>query len=566
MAAIGIDLGTTNSLIGFWTLEGTQLIPNVHGSYLTPSVVSVGENGEIFVGEIANERRISHPLMTASAFKRHVGTQKKYHLGQYTFSSEELSSFVLKSLKADAEACLESEICEAIISVPAYFNDVQRKATVRAADMAGLRVKRLISEPTAAAIAYGLHQKDSASKFLVLDLGGGTFDVSILELFEGIMDVKAVAGDVFLGGEDFTQALISHYIKNFNLDSNKLDPILMSEIYTAAEKCKRELTAKENCEMGVIRDGQKDSLVITRADFDAICEPLYSRLRVPIERAMHDAKIKSGDLDAIVLVGGATRMPNVRFAAAKMFGRLPFTNINPDEAIARGAAVQAALAERDESLEEMILTDVCPFSLGTDVVYRSGNRMEGGFFCPIIERNTSIPVSRREYFSTIRDYQKKVKFSIYQGESRKVEDNLFLGGIEVSVPQKPAGEERIEVRFTYNIDGILEVETCVVSTKESARLVIKNKETDISDAEIENRLQMIRNLKIHPRDREEIRLLIAKAERLYEQSLGEERSVIESSIREFEDLLNLQDEKVVKEATEKFRKMISNLEGEFTDI
>ncbi len=566
MAAIGIDLGTTNSLIGFWTPDGTQLIPNVYGSYLTPSVVSVGENGEIFVGEIAKERRISHPLMTASAFKRHVGTQKKYHLGPYTFSSEELSSFVLKSLKADAEAYLERKICEAIISVPAYFNDVQRKATVRAADMAGLRVKRLISEPTAAAIAYGLHQKDSSSKFLVLDLGGGTFDVSILELFEGIMDVKAVAGDVFLGGEDFTQALISHYIKKFNLDSNKMDPILMSEIYTAAEKCKRELTANENCEMGVIRDGQKDSLVITRADFDAICEPLYSRLRVPIERAMHDAKIKSGDLDAIVLVGGATRMPNVRFAAAKMFGRLPFTNINPDEAIARGAAVQAALAERDESLEEMILTDVCPFSLGTDVVYRSGNRMEGGFFCPIIERNTSIPVSRREYFSTIRDYQKKVKFSIYQGESRKVEDNLFLGEIEVSVPQKPAGEERIEVRFTYNIDGILEVETCVVSTKESARLVIKNKETDISDAEIENRLQMIRNLKIHPRDREEIRLLIAKAERLYEQSLGEERSVIENSIREFEDLLNLQDEKVVKEATEKFRKMISNLEGEFTDI
>lgn len=570
MEAIGIDLGTTNSLVGIWTPDGTELIPNVHGSYLTPSVVSVDDSGEIYIGEIANQRRISHPLMTASAFKRHMGTQKKYHLGPYTFTSEELSSFVLKSLKTDAEAHLKREISEAIISVPAYFNDIQRKATIRAAEMAGLRVKRLVSEPTAAAIAYGLHQEDEAAKFLVLDLGGGTFDVSILEFFEGIMDVKAVAGDVFLGGEDFTQALISHYVKNAEADSNTTDPKFMSELYMSAEKCKRELTVKENCEMCVTYDGKKNSLAISRADFDAMCEPLYNRLRVPIERAMHDAKIKSGDLDAVILVGGATRMPNIRFVAAKMFGRLPFTNINPDEAIARGAAIQAALVERDESLEETILTDVCPFSLGTDVSHRvngtPGSRYEAGYFCPIIERNTSIPVSRREYFYTIADYQKNVKISIYQGESRKVEDNLFLGEIEVPIPQKPAGQERIEVRFTYNIDGILEVETLVASTKHYARLVIKNKQNDMTDEEMENRLKLIRNLKIHPRDREENRLLIARAERLYEQSLGQERSVIEGLICQFEERLNSQDERIAREAAADFEKILNDFEGEFSDI
>lgn len=566
MAAIGIDLGTTNSLIGFWTPDGTQLIPNIHGSCLTPSVVSVGENGEIFVGEIANERRISHPLMTASAFKRHMGTQKKYNLGQYTFSSEELSSFVLKSLKADAEAFLKCEVSEAIISVPAYFNDVQRKATVRAADMAGLRVKRLISEPTAAAIAYGLHQKDTAAKFLVLDLGGGTFDVSILELFEGIMDVKAVAGDVFLGGEDFTQALVSHYENHFKLDSNTADPKFLSEIYHAAERCKRELTVKEICEMCTVYDGQKNSLVISRAGFDALCEPLYNRLRVPIERAMHDARIKSGDLDAVVLVGGATRMTNIRYVAAKMFGRFPFTNMNPDEAIARGAAIQAALAERDESLEELILTDVCPFSMGIQVCQRTSSCSESGLFSPIIERNASIPVSRREYYSTAQDYQKTVEINIYQGESMRIRDNLFLGKIEMPVPQKPRGEESIEVRFTYNIDGILEVEACVLSTKKRSRLVIKNKESDLTDEEAEERLAMIRDLKIHPRDREETRLLIARAERLYEQSLGDERAVIERCILKFEEFLSLQDEKIVREEVVRFRKILSELEGAYTHL
>jgi len=566
MAAIGIDLGTTNSLIAFWNQDGPQLIPNVHGSHLTPSVVSVDETGVIFVGEIADERRISHPLLTASAFKRHMGTQKKYHLGQYTFSPEELSSFVLKSLKADAEAYLGHEIYEVIISVPAYFNDLQRKATVRAADMAGLAAVRLISEPTAAAISYGLHQKKSETKFLVLDLGGGTFDVSILELFEGIMEVKAVAGDTFLGGEDFTQVLIAHYIKTNKMNREEIDTKFMSSIYSQAEKCKRELTSGEYGVMNTIHGELEASLVITRADFDEMSQPVIARMRTPIERAMHDAKISSADLDAIILVGGATRMPNIRKTAARIFGRLPFTSINPDEAIALGASIQAALKERDQSLEELVLTDVCPFSMGTDVARMINNRLEGGFFCPVIERNTSIPVSRREYFHTIHDYQKNVTFNIYQGESRRVEENLFLGRLSIPVPQNTAGKECIEVRFTYNIDGILEVETCVTSTLQTARLVIRNQETNLTDEEINERLRTIRDLKIHPRERAENRLLIARAERIYEECLGEKRNSIADKIYQFESLLELQDEKKVSEAAAHFAKMLSDLEGELKNI
>lgn len=566
MTAIGIDLGTTNSLIAFWTQSGAQLIPNVHGSHMTPSVVSVDETGEIFVGEIANERRISHPLLTASEFKRYMGTPKKYHLGQYTFSPEELSSFVLKSLKSDAEVFLKQEICEVIISVPAYFNDLQRKATIRAADMAGLTAVRLISEPTAAAISYGLHQKESETKFLVLDLGGGTFDVSILEFFEGIMEVKAVAGDTFLGGENFTQALIGHYIKTNKINIEEIDSKFRSSIYSQAEKCKRELTCNEYGVMNTIHGDLEDFITITRADFDEMSQPVIQRLRKPIERAMYDAKISSGELDAIILVGGATRMPNVRKAAAKIFGRLPFTNINPDEAIALGASIQAALKERNQSLEELVLTDVCPFSMGTDVVRMINNQLENGFFCPIIERNTSIPVSRREYFNTVHDYQKSVIINIYQGESRRVAENLFLGRLEIQVPQKPAGKERIEVRFTYNVDGILEVETCVTSTLQTARIVIRNQETNLTDEEINERLQIIRDLKIHPRDRAENRLLIARAERMYEECLGEKRAFISDRIYQFESLLELQDEKKVKEAAGNFAKMLSDFEGELIKI
>jgi len=565
MTVIGIDLGTTNSLAAYWTEDGPKMIPNVLGESLTPSVVSIDEDGHILVGQIARERLITHPERTASTFKRQMGTAKTYRLGQHTFTPEELSSFILRSLKADAEAFLHQDISEAVISVPAYFNDDQRKATKLAAELAGLRVERLISEPTAAAVAYGLHQGESETKFLVLDLGGGTFDVSILEMFEGIMEVKSVAGDTFLGGEDFTEAIVSHYFKKMGIDAGAITEKFRSAVYKQAESCKKELTAKEDGVMRPVMEGEEKTLAISRLEFDDLSKPLILRLRQPIERAMRDAELRPRDLDAVILVGGATRMPIVRATAARMFGKLPYSNINPDEAIAMGAAVQAALKERNESLKEVILTDVCPFSLGTAVSREtaiSGKRQD--VFHPVIERNSTIPISRVERFVPVYANQTSIKFRIYQGESRNPENNLLLGELNIAVPRGKAEEEQVDVRYTYNINGILEVEACVLSTCETRRLVIESRHGNMTEREIEESLIKLAGIKIHPRDRTENRLILARAERMYEESLSDIRQYIGNAIFKFENILELQDEKKTREAAEEIKKILDQVEGRFS--
>jgi molecular chaperone HscC len=565
MATIGIDLGTTNSLVAYWTENGPQTIPNVLGESLTPSVVSVDEDGNVYVGQIAKERLITHPDRTASTFKRQMGTAKTYNLGQLAFTPEELSSLVLRSLKADAEAYLHQNILEAVISVPAYFNDDQRKATKRAAELAGLRVERLISEPTAAAIAYGMHQESSETKFLVIDLGGGTFDVSILEMFDGIMEVKAVAGDTFLGGEDFTEEIISHYLKKMSIQSDDISEKFRSAIYKQAENCKTELTTKETSVMRPVLDGVEKTLEISRFEFDEISKPLILRLRQPIERAMRDADLRSQDLDAIILVGGATRMPIIRTTIARMFGKLPYSNINPDEAIAMGAAVQAALKERNESLSEVILTDVCPFTLGTAVsreMSASGRRKN--VFYPVIERNSTIPISRVERFGTVNDFQTFINFGVYQGESRNVENNLLLGEMKIIVPRAKAGEEDVDVRYTYDINGILEVESCVLSTGDKRRLIIESRHGNMTQEQIEECIAKLADIKIHPRDRTENRLLLARAERMYEESLSETREFLDNVILKFDCILELQDEKKTAQAAEELKNILDDMEGRFT--
>jgi len=565
MTTVGIDLGTTNSLVAYWTEDGPKMIPNILGESLTPSVVSVDEDGHIYVGQIARERLITHPERTASTFKRQMGTAKTYRLGQLTFTPEELSSFVLRSLKADAEAYLHQDISEAVISVPAYFNDDQRKATKRAAELAGLRVERLISEPTAAAVAYGMHQGKSETKFLVLDLGGGTFDVSILEMFEGIMEVKSVAGDTFLGGEDFTEAMVSHYLKKMGIDAGTISEKFRSAVYKQAESCKQELTAKEAGTMRPVLEGEEKALAVSRIEFDDISKPLIMRLRQPIERAMRDAELMPRDLDAVILVGGATRMPILRSTAARMFGKLPYSNINPDEAIAMGAAIQAALKERNESLKEVILTDVCPFTLGTEVSREtaiSGKRQS--VYCPIIERNSTIPTSRVERFATVLDNQTAIKFKVYQGESRNVANNLLLGEMNITVPGKKAGEVQVDVRYTYNINGILEVESIVLSTGETKRLIIESRHGNMTQKEIEESIRRIANIKIHPRDRTENRLILARAERMYEESLSDIRQYIGNAIFKFENILELQNEKKTKAAAQEIKQILDKVEGRYS--
>ncbi|WP_338540781.1 molecular chaperone HscC [Paenibacillus tundrae] len=561
MTIIGIDLGTTNSLVSCWVHGEPRIIPNALGNRLTPSVVSVDENEEIVVGEIARERLITHPERTASVFKRYMGTGRTFELGTYQFLPEELSAFILKSLKADAEAYLGETVTEAVISVPAYFNDAQRKATKRAGQLAGLKVERLLSEPTAAAIAYGLHQHEPETKFLVFDLGGGTFDVSVLELFDQIMEVKSVAGDNFLGGEDFTRLLAELFTDNHQIEQYRLSAKEQSALWKQAERCKQDLShVREGKMMLTLEEGLKE-LVVDRARFDLAAKPLLARLQKPVERALRDASVKLSELDAVILVGGATRMPLIYSFTGKLFGRLPANHLHPDEAVALGVGIQAAMKERHQDLEEVILTDVCPYTLGVSVSVRMDNgRFESGMFSPIIERNTVIPVSKMERYYTLHHNQTSITVDIYQGESRLAKNNVKLGELPINVPPAPAGEQAIDVRFTYDINGILEVEVSSVETGEKKVAVIQGKDNDLSQEEIAERFKALEAIKIHPRDRMENRLLLARGERMYEESLAEQRLMIAEVMLWFEETLKRQDDREIKKEAQKLKEVLDEIE------
>ena len=430
---IGIDLGTTNSLAACFRNGKAELIPNRLGEYLTPSVVSVDEKGTVYVGRSARERAMLHPLESADVFKRSMGTEREYKLGTWTLRAEELSSLILRSLKEDAETYLGEPVTDAIVSVPAYFNDLQRKATKRAGELAGLNVVRIINEPTAAAIAHGMAEQEDA-RYLVFDLGGGTFDVSILELYSPIMEVHAIAGDNFIGGEDFTDLLCQLFLTNAGIAPESLDLRSKSELRKTAESCKCAFSSTDEIIMCCSIQGQIHAMKLSLEDYERACAPLLERLRRPIERSLRDAGVSLADIDRIVLVGGATRLPVVTRFVEKLFGRKPDLSINPDEAVALGAALQCGMKARDKEIQEVVLTDVCPFTLGTEVMVDNGMFEEGGHYLPIIERNTVIPVSRTQTVCTAHDNQNRVVVKILQGESRMSGNNLLLGELSVPVP------------------------------------------------------------------------------------------------------------------------------------
>lgn len=558
---VGIDLGTTNSLIAYMDKDEVKVIPNKLGENLTPSVVSVDEDGIVYVGKTAKERKQLYPEQTAEIFKRSMGTNKKFVLGEKEFTAEELSSLVLKSLKEDAEVYLGQTIEEAVISVPAYFNDTQRKATKKAGELAGFKVERIVSEPTAAAIAYGLNLKNADTKFLVFDLGGGTFDVSILELFQNIMEVRAVAGDNYLGGEDFTEILEQMFYREKDIDQDLLDQKTKNHIRKQAEICKMGFADSRvstfKCKIGE----EIYEYEISLDEYEKSCQLLLNKIKKPIERSLKDANIKLSDIEEIILVGGATKLPIVRKFVSRLFGRLPNGNINPDEVVVVGAATQAAMKERNEAVKEMILTDVCPFTLGTDIVVtRSGGYKESGHYLPIIERNSVIPVSRTERLYTAGDNQSVIRVKILQGESRYARNNVYLGELEVPVPIGPAGKEAVDVTYTYDVNSILEVEVTVISTKIKKRIVIKNEETDMSEQEIEERLASLSALKIHPREQEENKLLLLRGDRMYEESTGDIRHMIQNRMNIFEGILDKQNKPDIEKARTELKEFLDSIE------
>lgn len=538
MTIIGIDLGTTNSAVAYWDGNQTRLIPNKLGKLITPSVVGLDQEGDITVGAIALDRLITHPDKSVSQFKRWMGTSREVQLGTNCMRAEDLSSFVLKSLLEDVKTALEAPVEHLVISVPAYFSDHQRKSTIAAAKLAGVSVTRLVNEPTAAALSYGLNEKGDG-KYVVLDLGGGTFDVSILDKYDGIMEIKACAGDNNLGGEDFTDFLVNWLLQKNKIELNKLDVRQCAILRRFAESLKCDLSTYQEKEYELTIGEYKLKGEITRERFEKDAFHLVSRIRAPVERALRDSRVAPSEISQVILVGGATRMPLMRKLASRLFSLIPLTLLDPDHIVAHGAAVQAALIAEAKGIEDIIMTDVCPYTLGTAVVDET-SRLKEIVISPIIERNAAIPISRVERYVTANNNQTRIIIDVYQGEQLKPQDNVKIGEVEIQVPPAEKGREAVDVRFTYDINGNLEVEVTVLSTSEKTVQYFQGGSGQLSDEEIAGRFASLNAIKKTPRDQMENRALIAYAERLYAESTGELREVLRTARSNF--ILKVEDQ------------------------
>ena len=562
---VGIDLGTTNSAVALWKDGAPQLVLNALGKELTPSAVSIAKGGQTWVGEAALDRMATHPADTVTSFKRMMGTESTVTLAGTTLTPEDLSAMVLRSLADDVEAATGERPTGAVITVPAYFNERQRRATRRAGEIAGLEVKRLINEPTAAALAFGLTDRGDREPFLVFDLGGGTFDVSIVEMFEGIVEVRASAGDNRLGGDDFDEALVK-LVEPLLGNPDALATLPADRRHAlltlAAERTRRALSSAEEADFAIVADGTALTARVTTEAFEEAAAPLVKRLRDPVIRALRDCHIDVKTLSDIVLVGGATRMPVVRKALTRMFGRFPNATVHPDHAVALGAAIQAGLLSGGDGLEEIRITDVAPFTLGVATATRDQHgRYHDDIFAPIIERNTPVPVSRMEGFRTLADNQRQVVFAIYQGEARDVKKNVKLGELTVPVPPRPAGEVAVDVRFTYDTSGMLEVDVEVPATGMKRNLVIVDEEDRRSQKDIEGRRKALEKLKVHPRDEAENVAMLARAERAYEGFTGHVRDVIGQGLTEFQGALDKQDPRLIADAREGLGRLLDHIEA-----
>ncbi|MBN9123090.1 MAG: Hsp70 family protein [Planctomycetes bacterium] len=560
---IGIDLGTTNSAAAFLGPDGAQIIPNALGDRLTPSVVGVDESGTVLVGAAARELQVLRPERCAGLFKRYMGTDRKLTVAGRTFIPEELSGLVLRSLKADAEAFFGHPVSRAVITVPAYFNDRQRKATIAAGKIAGWTVERILNEPTAAAIAYGFHEAGADKKLLVFDLGGGTFDVSVVELFEGTLEVKASSGESALGGEDFTRAVAARVLLGLGESFEQVEARSPKRVSRLVQQCERAKCALSRDVVAAVRvpapDGEfkpgTPQVTVTREQLEAWVSPTLARIELPIRRVLGDARLTRDQIDEVILVGGATRMPLVVNRVAALLGKEPRCRLNPDEVVALGAAVQAGLVGRAAAVEDLVVTDVAPFTLGVEISKDLGAEVRDGYFDPVIDRNTTIPVSRVKRYSTLVPNQRMIRVKVYQGESRRADENLSLGEFEVrGIPPGPANQP-VDIRFTYDLNGVLEIEATVVATGKSVTHVIAKHAQGMTESEIRAAVAAMAKLKTHPRDEEANRFVLLRAERVFEELPSELRDVLGRLLDGFEAALAGQDPAVIarhREALERF--------------
>lgn len=564
MAIIGIDLGTTNSLAAVYRNGHSELIKNEFGEYLTPSVVHINKEREVLVGKAAKELLITDPDNTVSVFKRSMGLEKKYFLRGRQYAPEELSAFVIKKLVEDAKRELQEDIEEVIISVPAYFDDVRRKATKRAGEIAGVHVERLINEPSAAALACRMEDGGEDSIYLVFDFGGGTLDISIVECFDNVISVNAVSGDNHLGGSDFDKTIAQYICEQLGIRYQELSKYEQSIMLRKAEQLKIKLSSEKEASIEVQSERFNGEVSLTHDKLVEISSKIFNRIKRPIKQAINDCEFGIDEIDKVVLVGGSSKMTVVSMYLYYLLGKELYTAGDADETVAKGLGYYAGMKARKEDVKELVLTDICPFSLGIDV--HNESCVSNPYFSPIIERNSVLPISRVQYFTTVSNFQSVISMNIYQGDEQYAKDNILLEHMDVKVKPKKAGQEMIQVRFTYDINGILDVDVLVESTKTTYQKTIVNKELNMTKREIQQQLEKMSELKKDLRQQEENQYVINLANALYRQTKGDTRAYIVSILEYFDRILSEANEAKIIHVRKRLLVLLSNLEAGLYDF